>query len=225
MDTIAKISIAAAVAVAAVLLVMLFFKLKKLAESYILLNQPERSEKTVLKLLTINYGGERLLKNAVFPFNLSPDSKLFRADAIVVNRGGVLIISIRNMHGTIENPFHGDWRQFYMQAIKQMRNPLELNGAYAQSLIMLLRQSEIENVPVESLVVYLDPKTKFKNRIAQIIQIDRLTTYIHDMNNNRFLSGKEIRKTAAALREFARKPQKAKSPPQYRSNYPDQRPH
>ena len=124
MDLFAKFSIALAVVCAAVLLVWLFFIIKRMIISNMLLNQPDRSEKTVLKLLTVNYKSDKLLKNVVFPFNLSPDSKLFRTDAILVNRGGVLIVTIRNMHGTVENPFHGDWRQFHANAIKQLRNPL-----------------------------------------------------------------------------------------------------
>lgn len=224
MDFFAKFSIALAVICAAVLLVWLFFIIKRMITSNMLLNLPDRSEKTVLKLLTVNYKSDKLLKNVVFPFNLSPDSKLFRTDAILVNRGGILIVTIRNMHGTVENPFHGDWRQFYNNSIMQLRNPLELNAAYTKALNAHLRHRDIENVPINSIVVYIDNKTKFKTKISQIVSIDRMLMYIHDMNNNHFLSMAEQRKVSTALRDLARKPKKMQSPAQYRSNDPSKRP-
>jgi hypothetical protein len=48
--------------------------------------------------------------------------------------------------------------------------------------------------------------------------------YIHDMNNNHFLSMAEQRKVSAALRDLARKPKKMQGPAQYRSNDPSKRP-
>lgn len=209
MDTIAKICIAAAVIICALIVICAAFKIKKAVESTLVLRNGKRDESIVWRLLKINYPALRIMRRVILPYNLSRDSKLFKIDAININHGGVLLITVKNFHGMIEDPFHGDWRQFYGQAITRLHNPLEQNLQYSNALKAQFRSMELINIPVQSLVVYLDPKTRFKNRIEQLLLVDRLTTYIHDMDKNRFLSKQEINKVIIAIRKCSRHPSKS----------------
>jgi len=209
MDWLIKICIAAAVIIAAILIIFIAFAIKKEVESILLLRNTKRNVSMVHRLLYANYGSSRVMRNMIFPYNFSPNSRLFKVDAININHGGVLLITIKNYHGMIENPFHGDWRQFFAKKIDRLPNPLEINAKYAGSINMQLKSMNISNVPVRSLVVYLDPKTRFKNRIEQIVLIDRLRAYIHDMNKNRFLSSLEMRNVSTALKKCACRPKNA----------------
>ncbi len=123
-------------------------------------------------------------------------------DHILVSRGGILLISVCPYSGTIENPFHGDWRQFYGSNIVQFRNPLERNTRNAAVISALLKQEKLHNIPISGIAVFPDNKTQFKNRIEQVMTVNRLVVYGKDMNKSRFLSIGEIHRTLAALRKY-----------------------
>ena len=205
MDVFLKFCIGAAIVLAGIFLVCFIFFIKAVVETKILLNSGVKSNNLVYKLMCANFRKSHIMRTSHFPFTSEAQSKLFRADVIAVNRGGILLITVRDLRGTVENPFRGDWRQFLGTKIMQMPNPLETNGLHTRSLDNILKREGVKNVPVKSVVVYFDEKTKFKNRVEQIMCITKLVSYAKDMNKDRFLTGHEIRNTVSVLRRCRRR--------------------
>lgn len=195
MEYFANICITFMVILIAFFCVYLFFKIKKAIETKMLLNQNIRTEELPYKLLKINFLKQRIMRRVYLPYTREPDSRIYCIDLIVINHGGVLLISVKNYKGTIENPFRGDWRQFFNNNIIQFCNPLEESSIYSRALGNLLKKEKMVNIPIRSAVCYIDSKTRFKNRIEQLLAADKLIPYINDMAKNRFLSGKEINNT------------------------------
>lgn len=202
MEFFAKICIAFMIILIAFFCLYLFFKTKKVIETKMLLNQNIRTEELPYKLLKINYLKQRIMRHVYLPYTHEPNSRIYCIDLIVINHGGVLLISVKDYKGTIENPFRGDWRQFFNNNITQFRNPFEETGIYSRALGNLLKKEKMMNIPIRSAVCYLENKTRFKNRIEQLIASDKLIPYINDMGKNRFLSSKEIKNTIHIIHNY-----------------------
>lgn len=204
MEYFAKICIIFMVILIAFFCVFLFFKFKKAIQTIMLLNQNIRTEELPYKLLKINFLKQRIMRHVYLPYTCEPNSRIYCVDLIVINHGGVLLISIKDYKGTIENPFRGDWRQFFNNNITQFHNPFEESSIYSRALGNLLKKDKMVNIPIRSAVCYIDNKTRFKNRIEQLFAADKLIPYINDMAKNRFLSGKEINNTIHIIQNIRR---------------------
>lgn len=203
METFSKICIAISVVVIVLILLRIILWIRsRLLTRRILGNMRMDigSKKQIGELLHANFFPTCVFCRPRFPVP-GNSGAIAEIDHIVVNRGGILLISVCPFSGTIENPFHGDWRQFYMQNIVQFRNPLDRNGANARVLNALLKREKLYNIPISGIAVFPDNRTRFKNRIEQVMTVNRLVSYIKDMNKSRFLSGGEIRRTIRALRK------------------------
>lgn len=198
----AKFCIAVMIILTALCCLYLFVKIKTKIQTEMLLRQKRRTEDLPYNLLKINVAKRSIMRRVYLPFTHEPDSKLYYIDLITVNRGGVLLITVRNFKGTIENPFKGDWRQFYNNSITQFNNPLEEGSYHARAIAALLKKDNLINVPIRYAVCYIDNKTRFKNRIEQIITADKLIPYIKDMSKNRFLTHREINKTIVNIQNI-----------------------
>ncbi len=204
MDIFVKFCIGTAVILTAVFLVYIILKLKAYIETQLLLSSKEKSGDLIYKLLAANFSKSHIMKQPIFPFSDDPASKLFRVDYLIVNRGGILLITIRDLHGTIENPFRGDWRQFYNSNITQMKNPLDINAMLSNSVNNIFKREHVDNIPVKTILTYYDSNTKFKNKIEQIVCVSKLISYVKDMDKNHFLTISEILKTIKILSQNRR---------------------
>ncbi|MDD4773625.1 MAG: nuclease-related domain-containing protein [Eubacteriales bacterium] len=202
MEYFAKFCIAVMIILTAIFCVYLFVKIKNKIQTEILLRQKNRTVDLPYNLLKTNLAKRSIMRRVYLPFTEEPDSNIYYIDLITVNRGGVLLITVKNLKGTIENPFKGDWRQFYNDNITQFRNPLENGSYHARSLAALMKKYKLVNIPIKYAVCYIDNKTRFKNRIEQIIAVDKLIPYIKDMSKNRFLSNKEIFRTISVIQNM-----------------------
>ncbi len=207
MDIFVKICIALSVAALAVFLGWLAFKIKRMLETHALLRAKDKGLVLIHKLLEINYSSDLQLHCVLFPSNFSPDSKLFFTDAVLVTHGGVIIIAMRDLHGSIDNPYRNQWRQFYRKTITNLSNPVELLDAQKVSLDRYLKSRNIANVPIHRAVVYLDPQTHFKiSDMPGIVPADKLVPFIHDINKDVMLRRSEMNAVASALKQISRKP-------------------
>ncbi len=201
MEYFVKICIAFMIILTVFFCLFLFFVIEKALKTRLLLHQENRTDHLPLKLLRINFQKRRIMRRVYLPYTEEPDSPLYCVDILVINHGGILLLSVKNLQGTIENPFRGDWRQFYNSTITQFRNPLEESSINARALTNLLKNQKVMNVPIKSAICYIDIKTKFKNKIEQLIPADKLIPYVKDMAKNRFLSGIEINKTTNLIQK------------------------
>lgn len=203
METISKICVAISVIVISLILLRTAFWIRSRVLSCRILGSMRMDigcKRQIGELLHANFLSFCIFSRPRFPVPGNSDAAI-EIDHIVVNRGGILLISVCPFSGTVENPFHGDWRQFYRQEIVQFRNPLDRNGANARVLNALLKREKLYNIPISGIAVFPDHRTRFKNRIEQVMTVNRLIPYIKDMNKSRFLSEGEIRRTVRALRK------------------------
>lgn len=207
MDFFVKTCIALSVIALALFLGWLAFKIKRAIETRVLLKAQKRSLTLVHKILEVNYSPDYQLHCVVFPYDFSPNSKLFFTDAILVTRGGVLIIAMRDLHGSIDNPYRNTWRQFYRKVITNLANPLEQLEAQKIAIDRHLKSRNITNVPIYKAVVYIDPHTSFKiNDIPEIVPVEKIVPHIHDINKDVMLKRSEMHSVADALRKISSKP-------------------
>lgn len=204
MENIAKICIALTVTIIVLFCVYLFIFIKKKIETQALLNEKKRTEILPYKLLRINFSKRMIMHRVCLPYTALPDSNCYNIDLLIVCNGGILMITVKDLKGTVENPFRGDWRQFYNNQITQFKNPFEESNNYARALCNLLKRDKMINIPIRSVVCYLDKKTRFKNRMEQLLVADKLVPYIKDMSKNRFLSRMEMENVLFCIRQSRR---------------------
>lgn len=217
METLANICLTLAIVIVIVAALYLVYRLTKRLRAVMLLQQVASDPATpdpVGRMLRIYYHRLPVMENLSIPVRTRNGNTTFQARYLMINRGGILLITCCPQRGFIENPFQGDWRQFHRDQIVQFPNPLETNTVNARILTALLKSRHVENVPIRAIAVFPCEKNRYKNRIEQVMPLSRLTSYIHDMNKNRFLSFVEIRRAASVIRRAsaprAAKPQKEK---------------
>lgn len=206
MDIFIKITLAALGVVAVLIFVIAMVRrvaAKLTAES--LLKYGRGSPRFIYNLLSTAYPKQRLFSNVTLPKEpANPQSPRAAADLISVGRGGVCIIKVMRHRGFIENPNKGDWCQVYGDKFVPFRNPFEQNAACLKALERIFKAENVYNVPILNLAVFVYPDVKFKTRQDYLYTADRLLVALHDINRSRFLSGREIKAAAAAIRKHAK---------------------
>jgi len=206
MDTWVKVIIAAGVIAAACLVLFLFFRIRAWAETRALLNARPRKSSLPLRLLLANFPSANVMNRVILPVTDAPGSPCFSADLLMIHRGGVLMITVRDLRGNVDNPYRGDWRQFAGQKVLQMKNPVETGAVCCRAMNNLLQREQVSNIPIRHLLVYLDPRTRFKIRMEQVLPADKLVPAVKDMRREKFLSAREIRRVRAILQKKRRPP-------------------
>lgn len=207
MQTLVNICVTIAVAFVVVLALYLALRLTKRLRAVLLLqevaNEPDAPD-PVGRMLRIYYHRLPVFSGVRIPVQTKSGPRLCEVEHLMINRGGILLITSCPQRGFIENPFQGDWRQFSHDTIHQFPNPLEANTANARILNAVLKSRKVENIPIRAIAVFPAEKNRYKNRIEQVMPLSRLVGYIHDMNKNRFLSRMEIHRTASVLKSAMR---------------------
>lgn len=206
MDNLIKIGIGIGVFAVAVLVIVLFLRIRAWAETRALLGANPRKPSLPLRLLLANFPAGNVLHRVILPVADAPQSPCFSSDILMIHRGGVLLMSVRDLHGNVDNPFRGDWRQYAGGQMLQMKNPEEMGALCCRALNNLLQREQISNIPIRHLTVYLDNRTRFKIRMEQVIPVDRLVPLIRDMRREKFLSSGEIRRVKAVIQKKRRYP-------------------
>lgn len=199
MNIFVKICIALGVALAAGLLLFLIRRIYIDLGNRSLLEQLPRQPKLIYQLLRSDTSKRRILRGLRIPCSDAPDAPCLQVGIAEVNTGGVLLIDILNLHGQVENPFKGDWRQFSRKGTLLLKNPIERGEACRRAVIGLLHRNGLSNIPVRHIVVYLDGSTRFKNNMPGIVLADRFVLYHREMRKERVLSASEKRRIMTVL--------------------------
>lgn len=132
------------------------------------------------------------------------DNQYVRIPLITVGQGGICLIFTYSHAGKIDNPFHGDWISYWEDGSAHVfPNPIDENRKYARVLERILKSEKVENVPLHQVFVFTETSVRFRHRMENLTTVDRLPDWLHDLNKNRFLNAREIRKTEELLERHA----------------------
>lgn len=195
----------AAGAIAAVFIVSLVVSMVRSRRANQVLAERRRSRNFAYELLCAGLGGRYVLKNLRIPCGVRPDGRKAYANVplVLINRGGVSIIDVRNEVGHIDNPLRGEWTLTYGNEQQTFRNPFEANAQKGRVVEHLLKKENLYNVPISNIVLYTQPGVKFRNgRYQNLLTADRIVPYMLDLGKNRFMTLHEMEKTLKTLSAF-----------------------
>jgi len=194
--------------------------LRNSAEADKLLHSGDRRRRWfVYDLLKTSFRKSTLMRGLVLPYNPAVASDgTVNVEALLVTRGGILVISTLRMSGYIDNPAHNDWIQYANGSISKMRNPVELNESNARAVRNILRAEGISNVRVHNILVCTAPGTEFKYRSDSVVYCENLIQYIRDLSKVSFISFRDIPNVINAIRKYRIKVRRPQNPSGYNSS-------
>lgn len=172
-----------------------------------LLKQGQKGENFVYDLLRTNYSAAKIIRNAYYRFN---NGRTTEIDLILVARGGIHVIEVKSMRGYIDNPFKGDWCQTYNNKMFMFQNPFEQNVGHIKAIQQILKKEEISNAPIHNIVVFTDPRVKFKHKEEMLLTCNNFLPFLADINRNKFLKSHDIRYISNILRKYKLKGRRVK---------------
>ena len=206
-----SLSIITAVLLALVVIAVLvhYFRTRAMAEK--LLKNGKRDGNFVYNLLKTSFPSGRLFKQVALPYFM-PDgtAKRVSCDLLLVDRGGVFMIRVKNMSGAVDNADKQVWTVKNQNGITEIHNPFEQNRYGLKALETILKREGVYNVPLYNLVVFSGKKVVFRVRSEKLLTAERLIETIRDMNRNKFLSAGEMAATVSAIHRYLPNPKQAK---------------
>ena len=168
-----------------------------------LLGSGNRGGNFVYDLLRTSFSKSRLIRRAVLPEFL-PDGSVRRApcDLILVERGGVFVIRVRNISGAVDNPPCAEWYVKTPQGVITIPNPFDQNKPGVRAVKEILRRENVFNVPIYSLVVFTGKRVVFRNRSEKLTTAETVLDTLRDFNRNRFLNQNEISSAIGAIKKY-----------------------
>lgn len=154
-------------------------------------------------MLEVLCGGRNVIRNVYFPVSGDYGEKTTKADYIVVNSGGVIILTVKSMNGYIENPMRGDWRRFGNDGTVQFENPFENGNVNVRAVSELLNTDKISDIPVKSVIIFTRSDVKFKNKFSQIFSPARAVSYIENQRRTHVIDKKTEERIICLLNRFA----------------------
>ena len=207
MEQIVKVLITFSTVVAILLVIVviavIIHWLRTRAKTEKLLGSANRGGDFVYDLLRTTYSKGRLIRRAVLP-EFMPDGSVRRApcDLILVERGGVFIIRVRNIAGAVDNPVGAEWYVKTPHGVVAIPNPFEQNKPAVHAVSEILRRENVYNVPICSIAVFTGRRVAFRNQNEKLTTAETFLDTLRDFNRNRFLSQNEISAAVEALRKY-----------------------
>ncbi len=141
----------------------------------------------------------RILKNIYIRYEDNRGAGMMCIPLIVIGSGGILIAEEKHMHGFIEDPMRGDWRQFSGNRIIQFSNPIEVNSKRIKELEKLMRDRGFK-ADVKGIVVFTYKDVRFKNRLKQVYSAESSVKYIRSFMNNKCLTSSQVKSLCVFIR-------------------------
>ena len=165
-----------------------------------LLSSNERGNDFVYRLLRTTFPASKILRQAVLPLD---NGQRAVADLILVDCGGVFIIRVKNFPGKVDNSNRSVWTVENSKGVGEFPNPFEQNRYALSAVDAILKREKLYNVPKHNVVVFSQKRTAFKIRSEKLTTADNLIETLNDINKNRFLTGKEVNATLAAIKSHS----------------------
>lgn len=120
---------------------------------------------------------------------------------VFVNKGGVMVIETIPGSGFIDMTPGGQWNRIINDKYYTFDDPFLRNKKKTETMKRFLRSEGVENIPVHSVVFFSGNNVKFSKRINGLVNANTLVPYLNDINRDKFLTGKEIRRVVKLLRQ------------------------
>lgn len=115
-----------------------------------------------------------------------------KADAVLILRGGIVIITVLDKPGFYSTPFDGEWSLINRESTERIDNTLKNSKEYLYALDSLLLKSGIECKNIYSVVLLSDDHAAFDPLYADgILTGDMLIPYCKKVSSIPTLSGKK----------------------------------
>ncbi len=207
MEKYVKLVLGLSITVAVLLLLILvamgvhYFRTRSKANN--LLRRGKRGGDFIYDLLKTSFPEGHLFKQVMLPiFTQDGDCKKYPADIVLVDRGGVYVIRVRNFSGAVDNSAAGNWAIKNENGTTEIPNPFNQNRGGVKAIESILKREGIYNIPIYSLVVFSGRRVSFRNRNEKLLTSPRLIDVIQDMNRSRFLTQLDISGTITAIKKY-----------------------
>ena len=164
-----------------------------------ILKYGRQSEDFIYNLLRTHYSAGNIMRNAYYRLGNGGTTEI---DIVLVAGNGIQVIEVKGMKGYIENPFKGDWCQMYKNKTLMFQNPFEQNVTHIRAIQHIIHKEKIPNIPIRNIVVFTDPNVKFKFKEEMLLTSNKLLPFLADLNRNKFLKSKEIRRISKVLKKY-----------------------
>ncbi|MBQ4065657.1 MAG: NERD domain-containing protein [Clostridia bacterium] len=173
-----------------------------------LLKHSRRDGLFVYNLLRTSFPSGRLFRRISLPCRGS-DGAIRRVpcDLLLVDRGGIFVIRVINMAGSVDNSDRYTWTVRNQNGMTEIPNPFEQNRQSLRAVEDILKSDGVYNIPRYNLVVFSGKRVGFRHRSDKLLTAEHLIETIRDMNRNRFLSAGEMAKAVGAIRRRLPSPQ------------------
>ncbi len=163
----------------------------------------KRDAKCIYDLLLTRFSKNRIITGAVLPIR-AIDGSPSRApsDIILVEHGGIFVIRVKNESGFVDDPQSGPWTVRNQNGIVPIPNPFDQNIPALRAINLLLKKEGITNIPCHSLVVFTGRRVTFKNMYEELLAASELLDALDDMNRNRFLDNREIKRVTEMINKY-----------------------
>lgn len=174
-----------------------------------------RGKGFIKRVLTEAYGHSKVVLGANIPVkskrgNAPPAT----ADALLVTRAGVIVISILPFPGKLDNPQGEDWRYLSQKGqVTTVENPFAKNSYMVEVLKHHLRRDGFHNISFHSLVVIsncgsVKPRFTYRNMLTENTFLDEINSIMLD----RQLSFTETRDVLLSIRRHCVKHKAEQNP-------------
>lgn len=139
----------------------------------------------ILKVLLAAFGNSKVMPNARIPVKGRNVPPAF-ADALIVSRSGITVISVMQNQGMLDNPQNGPWTYVDKNGrITTVENPFARNRYMTEVLKHILRKDGFHNISFNSLVVIscaasVQPKFTYRNMVTENTVIDEVRNIMLD---------------------------------------------
>ncbi len=197
-----------------VILAVVIHAIRTRAMASKLLATGKRNEDFVYNLLKTSFPSGRLFKRVSLPLASSDGTaRRVPCDLILVDQGGVFVIRVKNMSGSVDNADPQVWSIKTKEGAVQIPNPFEQNRLGIKAMEGILRREKVYNVPLYNLVVFSGRRVAFRVRSDKLLTAERLIETIRDMNRNKFLNAGEMAATVGAIRHHLPTPKRTATAP------------
>ncbi len=194
--------------VAALVVLILFFSYKivrnikaqkRIDELYA---RPARNKGFVLRVLTAAFGSGKVILNPRIPVKSRQALPPAAADALIVCRAGIIVVTVLPQIGKLDNPQHENWRFLSPNGtIATVENPFGRNSYMIEVLKHILRRDGFHNVSLHSLVIMANcravmPRFTYRNMLTEHTMIEE----IRNIQLDKQLSFTEMRDVRMTVR-------------------------
>lgn len=162
------------------------------------------NDEFIYNLVKASFPSATVFKNLCIPVTASSGRYFTETDVILVNRSGITVIEVKGHKGTIDNPYHGPWCQYYGDKTLEFYNPFEQNAGHIKALTEILRKNKIYSVPMQNFVVFSAPDVVLRYPYDDLFTPDTLSGRLSMMKYDKVLSKSECAQIIRLLSPFCK---------------------